>query len=326
MRSLIVILMILPQLAVANICKQTSTLAKKHSSQNSWTSIEIGSPETPVKLKALEDEKGRIVLDNTIYRGPMEGKIQFGLSGTNLKYFKSYCLGEVDKDALSTWRRLKKNNSYHLQVQYLPDAKQMSDLYAKLETTDYEVIISYSSLSGVEQDYSSEQLKAEIQNHILEELQSSSTVASFNIDLTNYDDLVCDLIDGSAKLNLLRKMRSPKAVVEKEERLPAQEIQMLYNQWSDSIADSATGTDLAFVAGMGFQMLKDESQVKIVGMEDALAILKKAVDPVSARLMTFNSSEKQCLVDSMADYREADTRQLLNLEMTFDATKMFEEN
>ena len=321
MKSFVATILVLPQLAFANVCNQVSPLAKQYNEQQSWETIELESSETPVKMNALIDDKGQLILDKTLFRGDIEAKIEADLSRKQMKFFKYYCHEDPDKDALSGNRRLGKNNSFRLKLKYLPNVEGLSvDPYEQLKNTSYEVMINYSSNSGVEQDYKSHKVKRMIEERINEELNSQKVIGEYDIDLKNLDDFVCDLLDGSAQISILNKMVNSKAIVEKEEGVPADELIKLYNQWVDLVGTSSS-YEMVFVAGMGFERLKSSGEINHIDISTAYKALDKAFNPTTKKLAKFNRKEKQCFVDSMTDYHQADSRQLINLNLKFDMDK-----
>ncbi len=323
MKALLLISLILPMMAQANMCPGGNPKMNQYLNQTTWKSHKVSQPGVNLSLDGYLDKDNNFFPEEVYTKTVQRSVVKVDPLNEDYKGFLKFCSQYDNTSAfiLTSFRKAEAMNRYHISTQYLPDMKKFSnDPYQMIKTHRYKVSIELSPDSIISQQNFSDQLKSQIEDSIMSQLQPQSPIGSYDITLTNWDDFTCDLIQGKAKINIIREMYSEDLFIEKQERIQSNDAAQIYKSWRDSIKGQVAGDELFFKAGLVFESLKQQNKIAQVENEVGLEFVRKVVSPGLSGFKSLGQNQLLCTTESLQKYEADYTEFQINVEFAFDKT------
>lgn len=125
------------------------------------------------------------------------------------------------------------------------------------------------------------------------------------------DDLVCDLVQGHAKISVERSALSNAPLIQQKKVLDTGDLQATYLALKDQLQPSFNKEKALFTAGRVSAKLEQDRKIAILGDKKSFELLQKLMTPDMSKLSDLDSATLTCVADQMQEY----TRSLMHQEM-----------
>ncbi len=323
MKALLIMSLLLPMISQAKICSGENPKMNQYLNQTTWKTHRVSQPGVSLSLDGYLDKDNNFFPEEVFTKTVQTSIVKPDPSNEDYKGFLKFCAKYDNTSAfvLTSFRKAEAMNRYQLKTQYLPDTKQFSnDPYQLIKTNQFKVSIELSPDSIISQQNFPEELKSQIEDAILTQLKPNSPIGSYEITLTNWDDFACDLIQGKAKINIVREMYSEDLFIEREERIQNKDAQQIYSSWSESLKGKLSSDELFFKAGIVFESLKQQNKIAQVQNDVALEFIRKVVSPDQTGVKLMKFTQLQCTTESLQKYEAEYTQFQINVQFAVDKT------
>lgn len=317
MKKIIQLILLVPSLAAAQECPTTNPLMKTYNEQQSWSYYIEKAGDSDAEVAGYVDSGDRFHID-TLKPGNPFATMSIDAKNENYNSFFSLCKDfptmakHLDVDRIG-----KRNNRYNARIRYLPILTAFNNRpYEDLKTGSYTLEVTYASNSLIENAGDSKNVKKEIYQKINSQLDLKGEVGYYDLDLTNLDDFACDLIHGTAKISIFRRMHSAAPLVTVTETIGAQDAATLYMNWKDIGVPSLA--DRMFMAGAHFEQLKQSNELADLTTDIGLKFLRKVMNEAGTAFKKLNATELKCVVEDMQVYDREQRKHLVNVKFRFD--------
>src|SRR5262249_19827596 len=152
-------------------------------------------------VNGYTDGQGRFYFDDMSRGGSFATKVTIDPNNQSYQDFFSYCRAPDKKGGfLRSMRRSGENNSYKLSVRYLPAFNGLTNdpiADQKLHDTHVELSLKFDASSILKtQEWFGSTAILDVTKYLKSQLANQTQFGVLNFDLTGWDDVVCDLIQG----------------------------------------------------------------------------------------------------------------------------------
>lgn len=317
MKRWIQFLILVPTFVAAQVCPSANPMKVKFDEQKKWKDFVVKNDGVEGVVSGYVDKS------NNFYIQEMESKsssanLEIGTKNANHKTFLKDCndFGNMAQ-YLRLERELKRNNEFGVSLRYLPELKQFSnDPFAAITTGSFTLEISYDSQSLIENLADAKYVKSEIYHQLETQLSKSSEIGGYKLNLVNLDDFVCDLIHGTAKISILRRMTALSPLTEMTEVIRTQDAVDLYSNWVN--IQSVDSNEKMFLAGTIFESKKQSNQIADLPLERGVVLMRSLLDDSKMNFKKMSAQQLQCIVDDMQVYTQAPKKLHVITDFIFD--------
>ncbi len=321
MKNLMAILMMVPGIASANFCPIATPLIKQFQSQKTWKPQTVKEPGVSLPMKGFVDEDNNFFPDEQFARTEQDVTLELDPMNGDNSEFKNFCKDyEQMGDVLTAFRVSQAGNRYHLRMRYLPNTTQFNnDPFLNLKTHEYKVSLEVAGDSLIGRLPRKKELIEKAVRDVEDQLKLDAPVGIFEIALENWDDLACDLVQGKAKLGIVRDLYSDSTFVQMEEVAHPRDIRTLYQEWKSQLEKIHQQDQLMFTAGVVLETLRQTGTIGDFQNETAIKMIKKVRKPNKTGIEWLATQELECLADSLQNYQADFTQYTYNV--TFKLNK-----
>ena len=322
MKLLTQLIILLPAMASANICLSDTPAMEKYKKQKNWQAQTVTESGVKGAVDGFVDENDSFYFTDLSRNNEQPTKLKVSPNNPDYDRFYKFCKNYEERgQSLSHYRELRRGNSYSAIVQYLPDFDEFNnDPYAdlQLKTDSFDVIIKYDNDSLVSKAYRPNKAKRDIYEAILSQMTEQKVVGHYNLDLTNLDDFACDLAQGKARINIIRRMFSKAALVTVKENIPRIDVDRLYREWKEQLNEVQDKESKLFIAGSIFEKLQQEQMIQSTKSSIGIKLLGKVMNSSMDKVENLSDSQLSCVSDRMQDYVENPEMHLVNTHFEFN--------
>ena len=322
MKQLIhIILLLVPSFTWANFCPHAEPQVKKYQDQRQWEELQLSQDGIQLQVEGYIDGMNNFYPEGVSTRTEQKVILFADQENPEFKNFYQNCK-KYDSNGiiLTAFRRDSSTNKYRMKMRYLPELKEFNNTpFGEVKTHRFEVFVDFDSDSLIGRLPLAPMLKEEIRQEIANQLSDETPIGEYDITLTNWDDFACDLIQGKAKVNIVRDSYSEDTFVKMHEIVRKKDVFRVYDQWKDKLSKSQSRDDLMFAAGVVLESLRQENKIDQFDNRSAVKMVTKLVDKNEKELRDIGNQQLACLSDSLQDYRSEYTQYSYNV--IFDVDK-----
>lgn len=318
----IVISLLFARTSMAQTCVASSDKMKQYYAQKTWKPVSVQNTPGVPPIKGYVDEQNRFYFDDLTRNGFYEVKLSVDPLNKGYANFFSYCGNAKEKGKyLRLMRKRGEGNKYSMSVRFLPTLDGFSNkplAGQNFKALEPKLKFSVSPESILEtEDYNPLKVAREFASELSKQLQSQSEFGLVELDLTGYDDLVCDLIQGNANLGVEQSATSTGPLVQQKVEFNSADIFSVYNSLSESLTPEMSKEERLFVAGRTLAQLQYEGKTATYSNNKAFEILGKVVDVKTALLTKMDDQSLSCVADQMQTYKAGFTQHFFSVEFKF---------
>lgn len=327
MYKLIYLSILIPQITLASICLKNDPLVNQYNSQKNWKKETITQAGVSHAVNGYTDLMDNFFPEADSAKIFQKTLVSAAPGNQDASAFYRFCKDYKKKGSLlTTFRKSQSMNQYNIKLRYLPSSEDYNnDPYEKLKTERFKVMLDFSNDSLISQLPRKKLLQEEIQNHIESQMDIKSPVGEINLTLTNWDDFACDLIQGTAKLSILRDMNANGLFINREDVVRPKDVKYLYNEWDSHLRDLNDREEILFTAGAVFGGIKSLDQFESFSNSIAFKMLNKILKKGQSGIDSLAPIEVSCLSDSLQDYRPEFTQYQYNVVLDVDKDQSLEQ-
>ncbi len=329
MRLLIQLFILLPSVSYAMICQNSKPMAQKYQTQQQWDQEDVKDTVTGETVSGYVDQKNNFYVDQILKKSKVSAQLEVDKSNDSYKKFFELCPKRMSKRKfLANAREGERGNRYTLSVRFLPELLgYANDPYQQLSWQDADLEVTYGSDSIVDGVYNVDEVKPELYRNLYRQLQSQKKVGVVEFDMTNMDDLACDLIRGDAQVRVIQRWNGVAPLVVKDEKVSEDMVLYYYQALANHLPTSQSKDERLFDSGRVFQRLSLEKTNFHADSETAVELLRSFMGPDFGSLKNFGMFDLKCLADNMQNYHQEPINHLFNIHLILDKnTHLYPEN
>ena len=305
--------------AQANTCPSSSPEMAQYQKQKNWQAYSLSGPPGVLPINGFVDENKNFYFSELSRGGSAPATLIVDKANSYFRDFFKYC-----KTNRSEFLRLPRvngeRNSYRLSMRYLPEMNGFGNnplVEQKYRDTEYLLNWTFSADSSIDRlDVYPDKVKRQLYAELSEQLKKSKAMGKVELDLTGWDDVACDLIQGRLKLWLTRSGISEGATIEQKKEIEPQDIQVTYQTLKEQLKPGLSKEQGLFVAGRITARL--EAQTK------AFAVLRQLMNQDMAQLKGLDPLGLQCVADQLQTYKRDFTQHFIKVEFKIPALENVE--
>lgn len=310
MQRFFYLVILTPNLLLANFCPQTAPLMEHYQSQKHWRPYVIKEDGIQNKLSGFLDDMNNFFPEEAFKRSKESVLVTADPANEDSEVFYQFCKKYEDRGPLlTTFRVAQAMNRHTIKVKYLPSMKDFNnDPFSDMSTLGFKLILDIDKDSLVGRLPRFKYLKEQIEKDLNSQLSESTPIGEYHLTLTNWDDFACDMIHGKARLSIVREIYSNKMFVNMEEIIRPVDLNYLYEEWSSQLRQVKKQDELMFNAGVIYAAVQEQGLIAKVLPETAFKLIKSVTTPGKKGLDALGEVQLACLSDSLQNY-EADYTQ-----------------
>ncbi len=310
MKYLSLILAILSIRAGAQTCAPSSKEMAQYFSQSQWKPHTVqGEGVKPVQ--GLIDDEGQFRFGNISRGGPLPAKVS--IEPSNQEFIR-YCR-ESNTDFLSVMRR-RGGNVYKVFARYLP----AFDGFAK---SPFEVVnwkpwrnqLEFHFASNAVADGYRDKPRSNFIKALNQQVAAQKEVGVIELDLTGFDDLVCDFVQGRISLTYVGQGVSEAPVIAQRKLVEASDVRTTYQALKEQIKSSVSKDMNLFVAGRVISKLEQERRIASWDYQKSFEVLKRLSVPDLSKVQDLDEAGVQCAADQLQSYAREIENNIFNLKL-----------
>lgn len=290
----------------------------QYMAQKNWQSVTIGDGLNGVlPLTGYVDSKNNFYFEDLSRKSEVKGQIT--IDPKNVEQFHALCKSESSKLYSARWHRT--GNTYQAQVRYAPPLPQSSNnpfLDQGYVDDELEIKAEFEPDSLVRKfDYHYRSTINSVVKKLNDQLKTSNSFGEIELDLTNLDDVVCDLATKKLKLSLVRKGRSRHPLIQQQIRTRPEDLKSVYSNLKQELSTATSPDHTVFLAGRTIRRLENQRVIANWGQKKGFEVLSKLMNLEMTQLNNMDSQSLACLADQMQEYKKSMQTHLMNLKFTF---------
>ena len=321
MKNLILILSFLStnMVLAQQVCAPTSAEMANYFQQESFSSHTVSDGSELAPINGYIDKNNRFFFNDLSRSGDFKAKVTVDPKNKSYAEFFNYCAKGKGR-YLRLQRLSGENNRYTVSLRYLPTLKGFSNsplVDQKYVENNVNVSIKYDDNATISKNDFSEQAKAELQNLIKRQVLSQPEYGLINLDLTGWDDVVCDLVQGHIKISVNRDAISNGPLAQQVQKVDPADLQTIYSQLQQQGVKSSTKEKFIFLAGRTINQLENDRRIGKYGEAKQFDILQKVMTADMSRLADLDGSAIECLSAQMQEYKRPLLQHVMGIKIRF---------
>jgi hypothetical protein len=310
MKYLSLILLILSFRVGAQTCAPTSKEMAQYFTQSHWKPHTIqGEGLKPVE--GFIDGEGNFRFGNISRGGSIQVKVS--VDPGNKEFFRYCRAGEMG--FLASMRR-EGINSYKVTARYLP----AFDAFAK---SPFEVVnwrpwrnqLEFNFSSNAVADGFRDKPRSNFVKALGQQVAAQKEVGIIELDLTGFDDLVCDFVQGRIRLTYVGQGISDAPVVSQRKLVEPNDVRAAYRGLREQIKSTNSKEMNLFMAGRVISKLELERRINAWDDQKSFEVFKKLSVPDLSKLQDLDEAGVQCAADQLQSYARESENNFFNLNL-----------
>jgi hypothetical protein len=309
-------------MSTAQTCAPSSKEMAQFQAQKNWQRVSVQDPDGVPPIAGFRDEQNHFHVEDLSRRGEFAAQLTVNPQNKSYDGFFKYCAQSSSRGIrLQAMRTRGENNRYTVSMRYLPKfaafaGQPLADSGYRETTTDVSVKFSDSSVL-MRQEWKPDDVKASLNESLRKQIASGAQKEPgvITLDLTGYDDVVCDLIQGNAKLTVESHGLSWAPLMQQKKIVDVQDLQTIQQALKSQLLPGLAKEKALFYAGRLTAKLEQDRKIAPYGDKKSYDILRAVMSPDLSKAAEMDWQTLSCVSDQMQSY-EASTQQH-TMELTF---------
>lgn len=314
--GLLTLTLILPA-ARAQSCAPTSKEMAQYSLQQNWQARQLTGAEGVAPVNGYADDRGAFYFNDLSRGGTAPAVVEVESGNKSYRDFFKYC--KAGKAAyLRAMRRSGEGNVYHVSMRYLPSFKELANDPIKDQGYTDKASLKLKFESGASLDALEsypDKIKAELYRTLNKQLSEQSEFGLLELDLSGWDDVVCDLIQGKVRMWVSRDGISKAPRVTQQVEVQPADLRNLHSALKNNVPSNQGKERAIFAGARTLSRLEVERKVSAWDERKAFDILKKMMNTDMSAVIDADESTLSCLADQLQTYSRPHVSHFINVEL-----------
>jgi hypothetical protein len=307
------------QLALA--CEPSSPEMSRYLNQKTWKTYQLRDDSRVGPVNGYIDPKGNFYFDDMSRGGIFEAQLTVDPNNKSYRDFFAACRNPEKKGyILRSMRRDGENNRYIVSVRYLPKFSNLPNNPVndqKLHVTNASLSLKFdpASLLRSQDSYFNfgSSPVAEVTRVLRAQLNDQSEVGVFTFDLTGWDDVVCDLVQGHAALEIKTTAMSNAPLVEQKRQVEPQDITTLAQALPTD--QTMTKEQAIYYAARTQARLENDHRIQDYGDKVGFKLIQSLMDSTMSRFVSLSPDDLLCASDRLQSYAQNGVSQIFDVQV-----------
>lgn len=302
-----------------NLCAPASPEMAAYFTEKSWKVHSVRDNSDIPAIRGFVDDQNRFYMDDLTRRGSFKAEVAVDPTNQSYREFFKYCAAGRN-NLVRAMRKGRENNRYVVSVRYLPALKGFANdplVDQKYKENNVEVRVVFADSSSLSQEVFSDRVKAEVVALIKRQVLEQSNWGTIKLDLTGWDDVVCDMLQGKVSVTVGRDAISNGPLVQQVRQIEPSEVQLAYQSLRDQIPSSMGKEKAIFISGRIFAKLEKGHRISNLGDNKSFELIKNLMTPDMSHIAEINSTALECLIDRMQGYQRPAVQHYINIQFNF---------
>jgi hypothetical protein len=309
--------------AFAQTCAGGSAEMNRYNAQKNLRLVSVDGGEGLQAVNGYVDAQNHFLFDNMTRAGRFRAQVVVDNSGPSFQNFFDYCANPSDKGMFLRLMRRKEHNKYSVKVRFLPELKGFannaySDLGFKWTDKRLQFSIQPDSIVAT-QDFEPTFLQQQIRADLTKQINAQNNPDTISLDLTGYDDLVCDLIQGKASISVNQGATSDGPLIVMDKVVEPSEVAATYETLQSQVQPGWSKEQTLFMAGRLSAQLQAQRNLASLSDEKIFDLVKKLMNPQLSAVATLDANAVSCVAASMQSYHLPSVQHVFRVDFRFDA-------
>lgn len=324
----LIITLFFAKMAAAQTCAPASKEMAQYYSQRTLRAVSVGDGTGVKPVKGYVDEKNNFIFEDLSRSGEFAAQLKIDPANPGNREFFKYCRSGKGS-FLRSMRKSGPFNKYTVSLRYLPSLtgfgnNPLVDQKYNEHTQNLRVQFDPAATISVDELYP-DKVKQEFQRMISKQTKAAKEFGYVEIDLSGWDDAVCDMINGKIKVTIERGGLSTAALVEMKKEVEASDLINIHRALKDQVPATMTKEKALFVAGRVMAKLEMDRNVPNLGDKKGFELLKSLMTPDMSKIADLQASDVSCLADRMQTYSRSFVPNWMFIQIKLPALSELEE-
>ncbi|MBX3022678.1 MAG: hypothetical protein KF799_13480 [Bdellovibrionales bacterium] len=322
MKYLLSLLILVPTLSTAQVCKNASKEMLRFESQKTWKDYVVQDPSIQGGIQGHLDENGGFHFQQLSRKGAFSAKLEISKDNKGFRQFFRYCAKDsIRARDLRSMRRDGENNHYVVSVRYLPDLsrftnKPLAEQRFKMSYANLQLNLNPDAASIVA-EYRPDAYVEELREKISAQLKEQNEFGVITLDLSGHDDFVCDLVQGKAQLSVQSQALSLAPLTTQTVLVNPKDVITVYQALTTQTFDTAIREANIFKSGRLISRLEAQRRIDSYDDKKSYDIFRSLMDASLTQPALLSDSDLQCVSDSFQTYDRALIPHNFNIRFSF---------
>lgn len=302
------------QTAGAQTCAPASKEMAQYFRQASWRQHAVEDGSGVPAVHGYIDEKNNFYFSDLTRSGSIRASMH--IDPSNRSFFK-YCRSDK-KSFLRSMRRNSEGNSYKMTMRYLPILTGFANdpfVSQNYTESEYKILLNFDQTSSIDtQESYPDRVKNELLAILNTQARAQKEFGVIELDLTNWDDVVCDVLQGRVSIGLKRVGLSNAALVEQKKEIEPSELNTIYRAVSQQVSPGFEKEKAIFVASRTIAKLENDRQIGNWTDKKGFDVLKKLMNPEMSRVLVLDTNALICVTNQMQSYDRDLNQNVINVQ------------
>jgi hypothetical protein len=267
-------------------------------SQSQWRPHTLtGEGVQPVQ--GLIDGEGNFRFGNLSRGGAVQAKLS--IEPSNRDFFR-YCR-EGSAGMLGAMRRSKEGHAYKLSARFLPSFRGFAN--SPFETLNWRPLknaIAVNFFAGAVADGYTDKPRTNFVKELNRQIAAQKEFGAIELDLSGWDDMVCDLVQGRISLTYAGQGISDAPAIAQRKQVEPNDVRAAYLALKDQMPAANAKEANLFLAGRVLARLEQERRIGAWGDQKSFEVFRKLASADLSRLNELDESGIQCAADQLQTY------------------------
>lgn len=292
-----VLFFLLSMKAGAQTCAPATKDMAQYFSQAQWRASSV-SGEGLAAVQGFTDADGNFRFGNLSRGGNV--RVNLSVEAKNREFFRNCREGATSY--LSSMRRAKENNVYKISARYLPSFAAFPNNPFELQKwRQLKSSLAFVFGAGAVEDGFIDKPRAAFVKAMNAQMTAQKEVGAIELDLSGWDDVVCDLVQGRISMAYEGQGVSESPVIMQRKVIDPNDLRLAYTALKTQILSGTREMNI-FLAGRVLARLEQERRIGTWGDRQSFEVLKKLAAPDFSRLSELDEAGLQCASDQLQNY------------------------
>lgn len=332
MKYLILLSMIVTgKMAFAQTCAPASKEMAQYQAQRNWHRVSVQDPISVKPVSGFVDEQNHFHVEDLSRSGDFSAQLKIDPQNKSYDDFFKYCRTSASRGIrLQAMRTKGENNHYTVTLRLLPQFNAFAGLPlldSGYRETNSDVLLKFASASVLmTEEWKPDQVKADLYRSLRKQIQEQKDYGVINLDLSGYDDVVCDLIQGNASLVVERSGISWAPLMQMKNVVASQDLQTIHQALKTQMVQAMPKEKALFFAGRVTAKLEQDRKISSYSDKKSFDIVKGMMNGDMSKVADLDWQSLSCLTDQMQSYEPTTIQHTMELNFKFPSLDDLEAN
>lgn len=312
--------------AAAQTCAPASKEMAQYQAQRNWRAHSIPGEGDVAPVLGYVDPDGNFYFGDLSRGGALASILSVDPKNRGFKSFFKYCAaGKLDY--LRSMRRNREGNRYRLSLRYLPELTGFANdpfKAQKMKDVENTLRVQFGADSSIDTyEWSAQSIKKDLVAELNRQI-AEQPLGQVDLDLTGWDDVVCDLVQGKVQLSISRSALSEGPNVELKKEVEPQEISLAYRKMREAAASANGKEQTIFAAARALGKLEADRQVGTWAESRGFTVMQKMMNAEMSRLKDLDESALICVADQLQTYKRPHLQHFIGVKFKLPSLEEIE--